>query len=74
MNERFVKRIAVELEEIKTAGLFKNERIITVSRVQKLLLMVKQWLIFALIITWDYRPIQKLLRRRNKLLINGATA
>ena len=29
MNERFINRIAEELEEIKTAGLFKNERIIT---------------------------------------------
>lgn len=29
MNENFVQRIAVELEEIKTAGLFKTERIIT---------------------------------------------
>jgi len=29
MNENFSKRIGNELEEIKTAGLFKNERIIT---------------------------------------------
>jgi glycine C-acetyltransferase len=29
MNESFVKRIANELEEIKTSGLFKNERTIT---------------------------------------------
>jgi len=29
MNENFSKRIGKELEEIKTAGLFKNERIIT---------------------------------------------
>lgn len=29
MNTSFVKRIAAELEEIKTAGLFKTERIIT---------------------------------------------
>lgn len=29
MNQSFVKRIAAELEEIKQAGLFKNERIIT---------------------------------------------
>jgi glycine C-acetyltransferase len=28
MNQTFVKRIASELEEIKTSGLFKNERII----------------------------------------------
>src|SRR5580698_10598428 len=28
MNQTFVKRIATELEEIKTSGLFKNERII----------------------------------------------
>lgn len=28
MNENFVKRIAKEIEDIKTAGLFKNERII----------------------------------------------
>jgi glycine C-acetyltransferase len=29
MNEKFVKRIATEVEEIKTAGLYKTERIIT---------------------------------------------
>src|SRR6201985_1827899 len=29
MNENFVKRIATELEEIKTSGLFKTERVIT---------------------------------------------
>lgn len=29
MNEKFVQRIAAELEEIKAAGLFKTERIIT---------------------------------------------
>jgi len=29
MNSSFVKRIAAELEEIKTSGLFKSERIIT---------------------------------------------
>jgi len=29
MNQSFVKRVATELEEIKTSGLFKNERIIT---------------------------------------------
>ncbi|MBZ5857933.1 glycine C-acetyltransferase [Flavihumibacter profundi] len=29
MNEKFVQRIAAELEEIKEAGLFKSERIIT---------------------------------------------
>ncbi len=29
MNENFIKRIGEELEEIKTAGLYKNERIIT---------------------------------------------
>ncbi|MDQ6757077.1 MAG: glycine C-acetyltransferase [Bacteroidota bacterium] len=29
MNENFAKRIGKELEEIKTAGLYKNERIIT---------------------------------------------
>jgi glycine C-acetyltransferase len=29
MNEKFVQRIAKELEEIKTAGLFKSERVIT---------------------------------------------
>ncbi len=29
MNEHFVKRIAAELEEIKAAGLFKSERVIT---------------------------------------------
>ena len=29
MNENFSKRIGKELEDIKTAGLYKNERIIT---------------------------------------------
>ena len=29
MNEKFVKRIEKEVEEIKTSGLYKNERIIT---------------------------------------------
>jgi glycine C-acetyltransferase len=29
MNENFVKRIAKEVEEIKTAGLYKMERIIS---------------------------------------------
>jgi glycine C-acetyltransferase len=29
MNEKFVKRIAAEVEEIRTAGLYKTERIIT---------------------------------------------
>ncbi len=29
MNKDFVSRIAAELDEIKNAGLFKNERIIT---------------------------------------------
>lgn len=29
MNSTFVSRISTELEEIKTAGLFKSERIIT---------------------------------------------
>lgn len=29
MNEKFAKRISKELEDIKTAGLYKNERIIT---------------------------------------------
>jgi glycine C-acetyltransferase len=29
MNESFVNRIEKELEDIKTAGLYKNERIIT---------------------------------------------
>lgn len=29
MNEKFVQRIATELEEIKAAGLFKSERVIT---------------------------------------------
>ena len=28
MNEQFVKRIAAEVEDIRTAGLFKTERII----------------------------------------------
>src|SRR6266700_1817596 len=29
MNQKFAQRIAIELEEIKSAGLFKQERIIT---------------------------------------------
>ena len=29
MNENFAKRIGKELDDIKTAGLYKNERIIT---------------------------------------------
>ena len=29
MNENFVKRIAKEVEEIKTSGLYKTERIIS---------------------------------------------
>ena len=29
MNEKFVSRISRELEEIRSAGLFKSERIIT---------------------------------------------
>ena len=29
MNEKFVQRIQSELEEIKTSGLYKNERVIT---------------------------------------------
>jgi glycine C-acetyltransferase len=29
MNQKFVQRVAAELEEIKTAGLFKKERVIT---------------------------------------------
>src|SRR5687767_11429759 len=28
MNEKFVKRIATEVEDIKTAGLYKKERVI----------------------------------------------
>jgi len=32
MNEKFVKRIAKEVEEIKTSGLYKNERIISSSQ------------------------------------------
>ena len=29
MNTNFVSRVAAEVEEIKVAGLYKNERIIT---------------------------------------------
>ena len=32
MNEKFVKRIAKEVEDIKTSGLYKNERIISSSQ------------------------------------------
>jgi glycine C-acetyltransferase len=32
MNENFVKRIAKEVEEIKTSGLYKTERIISSSQ------------------------------------------
>src|SRR5215217_4381497 len=29
MNEKFIERLRTEIEEIKTAGLYKNERIIS---------------------------------------------
>jgi glycine C-acetyltransferase len=29
MNDNFAKRLGKEIEDIKTAGLYKNERIIT---------------------------------------------
>ena len=32
MNENLVKRIAAEIEEIKAAGLYKNERIISTEQ------------------------------------------
>ena len=35
MNEQFVQRISSEIEEIKTSGLYKTERVIASPRVRK---------------------------------------
>lgn len=54
MNEQFVTRIAKELAEIETAGLFKKERIITSEQGPEIVVNGKKCLIFALIITLVY--------------------
>ncbi|KIC92199.1 glycine C-acetyltransferase [Flavihumibacter sp. ZG627] len=47
MNEKFVKRIATELEEIKSAGLFKSERIITSEQGPEIMVNGKEVLNFC---------------------------
>ncbi|HVZ57398.1 MAG TPA: glycine C-acetyltransferase [Chitinophagaceae bacterium] len=47
MNESFVKRLAVELEEIRRAGLFKSERIISSPQGAEILVGGKQVLNFC---------------------------
>jgi len=47
MNASFVKRIAAELEEIKTSGLFKTERIITSAQGAEITVNGKQVLNFC---------------------------
>ncbi len=47
MNASFVKRIAAELEEIKTAGLFKTERIIASPQGAEITVNGKQVLNFC---------------------------
>jgi glycine C-acetyltransferase len=47
MNENFVRRIADELEEIRTAGLFKNERIITSEQGAEIMVNGKKVLNFC---------------------------
>lgn len=47
MNEKFVKRIATELEEIKNAGLFKSERIITSEQGPEIMVNGKEVLNFC---------------------------
>src|SRR5579872_1001010 len=47
MNSSFVKRIAAELEEIKTSGLFKTERIITSPQGAEITVNGKQVLNFC---------------------------
>jgi len=47
MNQKFAQRIAAELEEIKSAGLFKNERIITSEQGPEITVNNKQVLNFC---------------------------
>ncbi|MBS1564113.1 MAG: glycine C-acetyltransferase [Bacteroidetes bacterium] len=47
MNQPFIQRIAKELEEIKSAGLFKNERIITSEQGPEITVNNKQVLNFC---------------------------
>jgi len=47
MNQTFVNRIGSELEEIKTAGLFKNERIITSEQGAEIIVNAKVVLNFC---------------------------
>src|SRR5215472_4519380 len=47
MNASFVKRIAAELEEIKTSGLFKTERIISSAQGAEILVGGKKVLNFC---------------------------
>src|SRR6187549_1289034 len=47
MNENFVKRIAREVEEIKTSGLYKTERIISSSQGAEITVNNKQVLNFC---------------------------
>ena len=47
MNENFVKRIAKEVDEIKTSGLFKTERIITSSQGAEIIVSGKTVLNFC---------------------------
>lgn len=47
MNSSFVKRIAAELEEIKTSGLFKSERIITSAQGAEIMVGNKKVLNFC---------------------------
>jgi glycine C-acetyltransferase len=47
MNERFVARIAAELQEIETAGLFKKERVITSEQGPEITVNGKQVLNFC---------------------------
>lgn len=47
MNQKFAQRIAGELEEIKSAGLFKNERIITSAQGPEITVNNKQVLNFC---------------------------
>ncbi|WP_290794584.1 glycine C-acetyltransferase [Flavihumibacter sp. UBA7668] len=47
MNENFVKRIAAELNEIETAGLFKKERIITSEQGPEIMVNGKKVLNFC---------------------------
>jgi len=47
MNQKFAQRIAAELEEIQSAGLFKNERIITSAQGPEITVNHKQVLNFC---------------------------